>query len=210
MNSDILKLINFKQEIMADIETYMEILTKSNDKSIVIDNNNTTVRLIKQIISYYDRMKSIYSSKKSDDDDEDETFISDNDEDDYCGIMSDRIYIKDSIINDHHKELNKKILGCGTGYDKEFGNLDEYGIIDDNSVDSVNYDDLLDKLYDNDEDNNGENNNGDDSEEDDDNESTDCITNNIKKTIIPFVQDTEIEISVDCTSDNDYNEPTIE
>jgi hypothetical protein len=231
MNSDIVELLKFKQEIAQDIETYLDILKKNTP------DVNSTQRIIKQIINYYDRLKAIYSNQQSNDgsaiSDDDENFISDSDDDeniisddDYSGIMRNRIFTNNSITkNDVNKNnnqdlidedfLKKKHFGCSLGYNKQFSNLDDMGIIHDSSTDSVIYDDVFNETTDrtfysyngyDDKINSDNENNNDDSDE----EPGDCIVNNNKKTIRDFVPNPDIEIIEGSICNDDYNEPTID
>jgi hypothetical protein len=189
MPTDIAELIKFKQEISTVLDTCIEnIKTKKSDDS-------NLERLLLQVMTYYDRMKNVYSSQQSDDD-EYNKYISDESDkdDDYTKIMQNRVFINPNNFRDENlvgqeNELRRKLLGL----DYNLG-FNEY---DDNSADPPFYGD-----------NNNENNENNEPEEESDDDG-DYILNNTKKTLKAFVPTINIEI-VNEDSHIDYNEPTIE
>lgn len=215
MSIDITELLKFKQEINEHINEYLDILQTNIS---IPENNNTVQKIMNLVISYYDRIKSIYENHQSDDDEntisDDDNIISDDDNDDYSNIMRNRVFINPNGITkkredlDHEEYLKKKYFGCSVGFDKEFSNLDNMGeIYDDNSTDPTVYDDIYGEPK-----NKILNNNDDESvyNDDDDDEPGDCVANNIKKTIINYIPDSDIIIIEKDISSDDYNELSIE
>ncbi|XWV25663.1 putative ORFan [Tupanvirus deep ocean] len=197
MALNIADIIRFKQQINETIDEYLNIVnTNASD-------NNHLEKVIKQMISYFDRMKSVYSSQQEDDDEDDE-FISEDNDDDYTNIMEGRIYsnmnnIRDPELSLMENQLQRKLLGLNSdlGY-REFSSLEDMGTIEDNSVDPTFYDST------------NETNTADsDNNDDDDDEPGDCIVNNTRKTVKIFVSEPDIEL-VDENIVVDYNDPSIE
>ena len=100
-NNEIADVIKFKQEINETLDTYISSLKNSD---ILFDKR--LKRLVEQTLSYYGRMKVIYSSKyehddedDEDDDDENEDDVTsdiisdDSDDGEYAKLFEDRIYV---------------------------------------------------------------------------------------------------------------------
>lgn len=209
MAVSIADLFKFKQEINQTIDECIESI-KEND----YDNNNNNKRLILQIMTYYDRMKSLYSVQQSSDD-EDETFVSDDSDDDYTKLLEGRVYTNPNNLRDpelikHEQELRKKLLGlspgCSMGYPTMFDEeLPNVGLFDDNSTDPTIYVSNGNEIKNEDE---MQNENTSTSEEESEDEEGDCIINNTRKTLKTFIPDPDLEIITEDTT-IDYNEPDL-
>ncbi|XWV26639.1 hypothetical protein QJ857_gp0422 [Tupanvirus soda lake] len=203
MASSIADIIRFKQEINKTIDDYLNIVNTN------APDDNHLEKVIKQMMTYFDRMRSVYSSQQENDDDDDDNdeFISEDNDDDYTNIMEGRIYSNTNNFRDPElalmeNQLQRKLLGLN--YDlsyRDFSSLDHMGTIEDNSVDPT--------FYDNTNEINTTEDDTNDSNDDDDEEPGDCIVNNTKKTVKIFVSEPDIEL-VDENIVVDYNDPSIE
>jgi hypothetical protein len=147
MASHIAEIIRFKQEINEAIDNYLTTLKENNS------SDKTLGRIVDQVITYFDRIKSVYASRQSDDDDEgivsdDKDDYNDNDNDndnDYTRVMDGRTcfnynnYRDPNLVNQEY-ELQKKLLGLSHNLNyPAFGDLDNLEEIDDSSVDPLIY-----------------------------------------------------------------------
>ena len=121
----ILNLTKFKQEINEIIEKYIEDLHNNGTS-----NNDPNHRIINQVVTYYEKMKNIYSCRHEkddedgfiddDDDEEDENEDDENngnssdDSNDYSNIMEDRTYRNDPGKHELDRQgdsIRRRLLG---------------------------------------------------------------------------------------------------
>ena len=202
MAASIPDIIKFKQEINELIDTCLCQLTENK----IIEGNH--MRLIDVIMTYHNRMSIIYNLHPSSDDESE--LVSDEtgyNSDDYTNIMKDRVWANPSNVrNDlvcQENTSRKKLLDTYFNSEDPFINSEDpfiNNVFDDSSVDPINYSssDLV----------NDSNEDIDYSDDDNDVENPDHVSNNNRKTMLPFIADSDIEI---LSSDIivDYNEPTI-
>lgn len=197
MAHSLVDIIRFKQEINELMDECIDIL-KNNQSE-----NCGQLHLMRNTINYYDRMKAFYSSKQSDDDDD--VLINDSlDETDYTYFMKDRVSFNHNNLMSYkisEREIKNSMCYTNTSLSyNEFDQTDDLDYFDDSSADSPFYD-IFNSNMENEDDNA--------IEEEDDEEPGDPTVNNTKKTLKPFLPDTDLEI-LNGPDSIDYNEPMVE
>lgn len=221
-------IVTFKQEIN-------DLITEC-----LKSENEDRMRLLSQMMTYFVRMKNVYSCCQSDDDDKvdddtEDNFLSDESDTDYTKIMENRVYSSqynstrnyitndnlDSVNNEIEKKITKKLLGINDMNDgidvidvidynrNNFYDISDNNLMDDNSVDQMNYLLANNENSDHGSNDNSNDNNNENSNHVDDENTHDVIQNNTKKTLKEFVAESYIEI-IDKDQPIDYNEPTID
>lgn len=228
MSSDIPAIVKFRQEINQTIDKCLEDIRANKDEV------NDDKRLLTVTLTYYNRMKSVYNCHQSDDDDDDDDKIisdvsndsDDDDSTDYSRVVRNRVWANPSnviqnsaLINDENT-IRRNLLSLDYGFGENNNILDDdddlyAGIaLNDTSVDPVNYSasDLTNNASDDNNTNIIDNSSGKDIEEvedDEEDEHANHVLNNIRKTLLTFVPESDIEILIDDAT-IDYNDPIID
>src|SRR5687767_11927414 len=134
----IINLTKFKQDLNENIDKCILDLQENGSSVVNVSaisennsekdknnstNNNVNLRIINQTMTYYERMKQLYSCKQAnnDEDDDEDGFINDEDEEnndsdcDYSDIMEGRIFRND--LSRQENEIRRKLLGLDYSVD---------------------------------------------------------------------------------------------
>ena len=191
---EIINLVKFKQEVTDAIDNCINLI-KNNDTG-----NSEAKRLITQVMTYYERMKTIYSSHYESDDETDLGCVSEESDDsnsmeDYTKLMKDRIFISPNSttsknLMQEEAAIRRRLLGLDNEFDVLDDNVEHMGLLDDQSTDPPIYDDT--------------NSNQENFELETD---EDYVSHNTKKIFKTLPPDTEIIIN---ENTEDYDEPDIQ
>ena len=209
MANEIADLVKFKQDINDLVDRCIEFVKEERKNK----DNSDMMRLITQVMTYYERMKVVYSNVQSEDDDDD-ALISEDSDTDFTNIMADRVYCNPHNINDddartfrQENEMRRKLLGLN------YDGYNEFDRTDDTSVDPTIYDDTNSTTWGQsptdhvpDEISEEEEQNLDACERGERSANENFVMNNQKKTLKDFVEETDIEL---INENIDYEEPPI-
>ena len=139
---EIVTLVKFREDINAEIERYIQMINDGTK-----DDNLT--KILGQVITYFEKMKTIHSCREEADDDD---CLSDDATDDYSQMMENRTYgsiNQPSKPSDNEQEIRRQLFGLDPINDDNSSEDNHYTFISEHNTDDEEEDTNSDPVVNN-------------------------------------------------------------